>query len=269
MRTLLFILSFLLMLRCGYNQDTTETNIFAGAIKNHATLWQNTISIKDYPLKTIIPLTMVTATSIIFDEPIHQHLHDFHQHHNLGQASQVITHFGDPYILGSATLLAYGSGWIFQDKKLRKTALMAAEAYIHNGIITYLGKLAFARQRPFVSQVDQWHFFPYSLNNPNPSSAAYQSFPSGHTSGIFTIATVFAQQYQDTKWVPLLAYTTASITGLSRITESKHWLSDVIIGAALGYGIGRFVVAQNRHTALTLLPAYWNHNVGLSMELKL
>jgi membrane-associated phospholipid phosphatase len=171
-------------------------------------------------------------------------------------------------VLAPAVAIAYGSGWLFGDSKLRKTAVMAAEAYFHNGVFTYLGKLAFARQRPFVDGTDHWHFFPYSLQGHKPSATAYQSFPSGHTSGIWAIATVFAKQYRDTKWVPVLAYSAATLTGISRVTENKHWLSDVIFGAALGYGIGNFVVKRNRNTNFTLFPTYWDNSVSLTMQLE-
>ncbi len=41
--------------------------------------------------------------------------------------------------------------------------------------------------------------------------------------------------------VPVIAYSAASLIGVSRITENKHWVTDVVVGAALGYLTGKHV----------------------------
>jgi hypothetical protein len=53
-------------------------------------------------------------------------------------------------------------------------------------------------------------------------------------------------EYKDKPWVPVFAYSAASLIGISRITENKHWATDVLVGAALGYISGRQVV-NNYH----------------------
>lgn len=72
------------------------------------------------------------------------------------------------------------------------------------------------------------------------------SFPSGHTAAAFSAATVYAMEYKDRPIVPIIAYSAASLIGLSRITENKHWATDVLAGAVLGYFCGRQVV-NNYH----------------------
>jgi membrane-associated phospholipid phosphatase len=72
------------------------------------------------------------------------------------------------------------------------------------------------------------------------------SFPSGHTTVAFAAATVYALEYANKTWVPIFAYTAASLIGFSRITENKHWATDVLAGAALGYLTGKQVV-NNYH----------------------
>ena len=74
----------------------------------------------------------------------------------------------------------------------------------------------------------------------------YASFPSGHTTVAFAAATVFATEYRDKPIIPVIAYTAAALIGLSRITENKHWTTDVIAGAALGFLQGKNVV-HNYH----------------------
>ena len=62
----------------------------------------------------------------------------------------------------------------------------------------------------------------------------------------FAAATVFAKEYKNVPWVPPVAYGAASLVGLSRITENKHWTTDVVVGATLGFLCGRQVV-NNYH----------------------
>lgn len=268
MRKTLPLLLLLIISLSATAQDSLRRNIFTATLQDHAAIWKSSIQLKQHDYSTLIPVFAAGGAAIYFDEIVSAELVNSRKRFGLGEISNGITHMGDPYVLGPAVALAYGSGWLFGDSKLRQTAVMAAEAYFHNGIFTYIGKLAFARQRPFVDGTDHWHFFPYSLQGHDPSATAYQSFPSGHTSGIWAIATVFAKQYRDTKWVPVLAYSAATLTGISRVTENKHWLSDVIFGAALGYGIGNFVVKRNRNTNFTLFPTYWDNSVSLTMQLE-
>ncbi|MCF8332117.1 MAG: phosphatase PAP2 family protein [Bacteroidales bacterium] len=268
MRTKILILLFIFPAFSLTSQDTLQYNFLHKTLVNHGKIWESTVQFGQYNYKKLIPLALLTGTSLYFDEEISKQVVSFTEKNKLERYSHTVTQFGDPYILGGTLLLSYGSGWLFRDQKLRQTAVMATEAYIHNGIFTYLGKLAFARQRPFVNGKDRWHFFPYSLQGHSPSNTAYQSFPSGHTSGVFAVATVFARQYQNTTWVPVLAYSIATLTGISRVTEHKHWLGDVIAGAALGYGIGNFVYLNSKDTRYTLFPTYWDNNVSLTFQLE-
>src|SRR6185369_1691468 len=87
-----------------------------------------------------------------------------------------------------------------------------------------------------------------ALNLKNHANAirSYNSFPSGHTIAAFAAATVFAREYKDKPIVPIIAYSAATLIGLSRITENAHWISDVFAGAAIGYFTGRLIV-HNYH----------------------
>ena len=70
---------------------------------------------------------------------------------------------------------------------------------------------------------------------PRPDATNYFSFPSGHTAAAFMAATLFYKEYGfKGYWVGLVAYAAAIVTGFTRILNNRHWLFDVIIGAALG-----------------------------------
>jgi len=62
-----------------------------------------------------------------------------------------------------------------------------------------------------------------------------KTFPSGHTATAFFGATVLAHEYQDTHPELVIAgYTLATATGALRIANNKHWVTDVLMGSAIG-----------------------------------
>ena len=61
------------------------------------------------------------------------------------------------------------------------------------------------------------------------------SFPSGHTATAFMTATMLAKEYgHKSPWIGIGAYSVATATGLMRMANNKHWLSDVLTGAGIG-----------------------------------
>jgi len=68
-----------------------------------------------------------------------------------------------------------------------------------------------------------------------PDSSNYHSFPSGHTSAAFTNATVLYHEFRESSiYLALSGYLFASATGVLRVTNNKHYISDVLFGAGLG-----------------------------------
>ncbi len=68
-----------------------------------------------------------------------------------------------------------------------------------------------------------------------PDGSNNQSFPSGHTATAFMLATMLNKEYGHiSPWIGVGAYSAASATGLMRMANNKHWLSDVLTGAGIG-----------------------------------
>jgi membrane-associated phospholipid phosphatase len=82
-----------------------------------------------------------------------------------------------------------------------------------------------------------------AVGRERPNGENNQSFPSGHASNAFALATVAERHYGWKVGVP--AYVLAGIVGASRIQQDKHYVSDVVAGATLGYIVGRTVVRVN------------------------
>jgi len=82
-----------------------------------------------------------------------------------------------------------------------------------------------------------------AVGRERPNGEDNKSFPSGHTSNAFALAAVAERHYGWKIGVP--AYLLAGVVGASRIQQDKHYLSDVVAGATLGYIVGRTVVRVN------------------------
>ncbi|MFR9564908.1 MAG: phosphatase PAP2 family protein [Rikenellaceae bacterium] len=75
----------------------------------------------------------------------------------------------------------------------------------------------------------------YSTSVKRPDTAADNSFPSGHTATAFMTATMLHKEYgARSYWYSVAGYSAASATGLMRMINNRHWISDVMVGAALG-----------------------------------
>jgi len=127
------------------------------------------------------------------------------------------------------------------------TALLATEAYGDSVVINLAMKAITRRERPsdVPANGGDWDntFF-----NGNKSPLKGSSFPSGHSTAVWSVATVVAERYKGRHkpWVPVLAYTLATAISCSRITESAHFPSDVWLGSALGYTIAKYQTLKPR-----------------------
>lgn len=75
----------------------------------------------------------------------------------------------------------------------------------------------------------------HTINIQRPDGSNTQSFPSGHTATVFTGSHILFKEYKDScPWIGIGAYGIATATGILRMTNNKHWLSDVITGAGIG-----------------------------------
>ncbi len=197
-----------------------------------------------------------TAGVMRLDKSINSFALKIHEDNStLRTVSPMVTKFGGRYAL--FTMIGIGSwSYIFKNRKLKNTTLLATQSYLTSGIWVSAFKFVSGRERPSYidpqTQMsrDVWHgmFFQFKKTSTGnkPDGAQFSSFPSGHAGAAFSIATVYAEMYKEKTWVPLLAYTSASLVGLSRITENKHWASDVLVSSALGYVCGRQIV-RNFH----------------------
>jgi membrane-associated phospholipid phosphatase len=179
------------------------------------------------------------------------------------KASNYITNTGGAYEM--ITLVALGSyGYIFKNEKMRTTTLLATQAYLTGALIETTVKYLSGRTRP--STFGSGEEAEPRFKGPFSKGVSNSSFPSGHSTVAFAAATVYAMEYKSTVWVPILAYSAATLISASRITENKHWLTDVFVGAVLGYMNGRHVVNNYHRYAKLKAPGQPKNSVSFNFQ---
>ena len=152
-------------------------------------------------------------------------------------ASRIISYGGSLYVLGSTAATFYLVGREKNDARARETGILTAEAMIDSLIVSSALKGITQRARPADGH-ERSEFFDGG-----------DSFPSGHSIQAWSAATVIANEYHDHRIVPFLAYGIASAVSVARVTDHKHYISDVLVGSGLGYGIGKYVYSAHHRKA--------------------
>jgi len=213
-------------------------------------------------------VAVATVLLIRNDEAIYRNFTRFHDEHKwVRDLSPIATQFGEFWVpFGVAGTLCL-TGLTFGDEYTTTTGSLALQAMLHSGLVIQVVKHLAGRSRPFVENgQDHWYgpeamFHRYDNDK---GFSSYDSFPSGHTITAWSLATVIASRYPHSFAIGALSYTAATLCGLSRVTEKDHWLSDVLVGAALGYAIGRLVV-RNHDRRLQVMPRASSNSVALGV----
>ena len=145
------------------------------------------------------------------------------------EASRIISYPGSTYGVGAVAATFYVIGRKTNNSRARETGILTAEAAIDGLIVGNALKVSTQRARPDAER-ERSEFFDGG-----------SSFPSGHSVQAWAAATVIANEYHDQRKLQLAAYGFASAVSLARFTAGKHYISDVLIGSLLGYGIGQYV----------------------------
>jgi undecaprenyl-diphosphatase len=135
---------------------------------------------------------------------------------------RTITQIGGALFISVTTLLLI----IFTSNQTRLTAISSAAALALSHIPVQLVKKLFPRKRPYL-QIETTKILPNPLKD--------HSFPSGHTTAVFSVIVPFLLQ------TPSLAAVLIPLglsIGISRIYLGLHYPSDVIAGGILGGSFG-------------------------------
>jgi membrane-associated phospholipid phosphatase len=149
-------------------------------------------------------------------------------------------------------------GIISKDQMSTETAFIAAEALLISTVAVQIVKNTVGRSRPNPAGSTT----PHQFNGPFFKGT---SFYSGHTTAAFSVASVFAYRYRHTGWVPWVSYGLATIAGLERIYDNRHWASDVLMGAAIGTATGLLLCRQWEESTIRFYPSFTPQGGAVSM----
>ena len=130
--------------------------------------------------------------------------------------------YGSGLTLGSGALGIMLLGRVTGNRSLEETGNDLCRSLIASGAVVWSVKLAAGRTRP---------------------NGGKYSFPSGHTAAAFSVAPILRKHYGLKVAIP--AYALALSTGLGRMEDRKHYLSDVLFGAVIGLAIGESVAGRD------------------------
>ena len=205
---------------------TLERQFFKNVLADQKAIWTSPFHLHGRDSRWTVPLGLGTAALIATDRRTGDEIGEFHKQLN---ASRIISYAGSTYGVAGAAATFYLIGRAKHDDRARETGLLGAEALIDSAIVVTALKEITQRARPLAGR-ERSEFFERG-----------SSFPSGHSIEAWSLATVIANEYHDHPLVQIGAYGIASAVSLARFTSRNHYLSDVLVGSAMGYGIGRYV----------------------------
>ena len=200
-----------------------------------------------------------TAGSLMYDEKIRSY-NESHRKEFWQNVSFASTHFGDYKYQAPIITALWAGGYAFGSVRMRGMAADAAESSIIAALIIN-PTICFFTGRRLPSKQDEPSSF-------RPFRHSGYSFPSGHTSAAFALASSLDIDLRDTLgyWQTPVLYGMAAGVARSRVYDDKHYLSEVILGGGIGWAVGNWVATKHRagaagkpaegKPAVTLLPYF-------------
>ena len=129
-------------------------------------------------------------------------------------------------------------GFLHHDDHATETGILGGEAMVDSLVVDEVMKLVSMRERPTLDNA-RGKFFQTSVG-------ADSSFPSNHSVIAWSSAAVIASEYPG-PLTQIAAYGLATGLSVSRVLARQHFPSDVLVGSAVGWMIGRYVVHRHRN----------------------
>ncbi len=199
------------------------------------------VSPKNWKGGDFLSLSAVLGAGLLLYS-VDQNIQQWAQDHRSSSSEDIfktIDHLGNGVVLLGLMTALYVSGEVSDNNSLRVTALLSLESWLTSGIIVRGLKSVVGRARPGTGESSH-SFHPFSTRS------RFASFPSGHASSAFAVATVIADQSKKV-YIDILAYSLATLATISRVHLDKHWASDILVGSAIGYFVAKKISALDRN----------------------
>jgi hypothetical protein len=141
----------------------------------------------------------------------------------------------------AAPAVIYGMGRIHHDGHAEETGILGGEAILDSLAVNEVMKIISLRERPIVNDA-KGNFFQTSVG-------FNSSFPSNHSIIAWSTAAVIASEYNG-PLTKITAYGLATGVSLTRVLGREHFPSDVLVGSAIGWMIGRYIVHRHHRESV-------------------
>jgi hypothetical protein len=206
-----------------------------------------------------LPAVMITYGALSFGNRTIRNL-DYSTRNKLMEDKSIWNKRWDDYLQYSPAVAAFGMklGGMKSVHKMSDMLILYALSNVLEGSIVYTAKRLTSRERP--------------------DGSNRLSFPSGHTATAFVAAEFLHQEYGDKSvWISIGGYGMASLIGVARIYNNKHWVSDIVAGAGIGILSTKIVYwtyprlqktfgRKNKKVQTLVLPGYDNGNLSLTFS---
>ncbi len=213
-----------------------ERRFVKNILHDQVAIFTSPLHLSRHDTNWLLPLGLATG-ALITTDPNTERALDFNQ--SRLNASRDVSYLGSGYTTGGIAAAFYLIGRATHNARARETGLLGAEALIDSGILAQVLKVATQRPRPLQGEQKTGEFF-----------AGGNSFPSGHATAAWTLAEVIAEEYKSHRLVRFGVYGLAAAVSVARYTGENHFLGDVLVGSAIGYGIGRYVYRTHHDRSL-------------------
>ncbi|HZB88555.1 MAG TPA: phosphatase PAP2 family protein [Terracidiphilus sp.] len=204
-------------------------------LRDQAAIWTSPIRLRTSNAAGPALLVLATTVAITTDHQVlsSEVTHDASINSHFDTASQGLVGL---FVAGPA--LFYGVGHFKHDEHASETGILGGEAIADSLAVDEAAKIISRRERPALDGA-RGKFF-------QPGVDFDSSFPSTHSIVAWSSAAVIASEYPGVL-TQITAYGLATATSLSRVFAQQHFSSDVLVGSAVGWMIGRYVVRRHRH----------------------
>ncbi len=224
--------------KCAQDEVTIR-NTPRNFLCDQGAIWTSPRSLRPHDLEWLAPLAVATGVALGTDHHVMTQV--VSKNPSFNQAS-INTSNAMIYSMVAVPVGVYGFGHFQQNDHAREAGILSAEAMLDGVVVEQGLKLVFWRERPNVDNA-RGHFF-------QSSAGVDSSFPSSHSLIAWSAASALAAEYPS-HWTEFALYSAATGVSLTRVLGQEHFPSDVLVGSAAGWLIGRYVVRHHHHSSLS------------------
>jgi hypothetical protein len=202
-------------------------------LKDQAAIWTSPARVRDQDLPILVPLVLASTLAVTTD-------------HQVMSSSKLVDPSLNSHALTAsngllggfvvAPVAIYGIGYLHHNDHATETGILAGEAMVDSLVVDEVLKAVTMRERPTVDGA-KGKFFQSSVGLDS-------SFPSTHSIIAWSSAAVIAHEYGG-PLTQITAYGLATGVSLTRVLARQHFPSDVVVGSAVGWLVGRYIFRKH------------------------